>query len=151
MEEKRSEKKGKCTVTVVPFDAAMLRVEAAEKLRSIAGEPDKPVKAAIGRAAKRVSRWLTSPMSDTRAEDIWRLEAKRIHAEEIDAIRAAAAAAEAQRRKEAAQLDQLKDIFATAAERLRRSDADFHRDSIAVLERAVGVLGAGDRAVAGEE
>lgn len=107
------------------------------------------MKAAIGRAAKRVSRWLTSPMSDTRAEDIWRLEAKRIHAEEIDAIRAAAA--EAQRRKEAAQLDQLKDIFATAAERLRQSDPDFHRDSIAVLERAVGVLGGGDRAVAREE
>lgn len=149
MEEKRSEKKGKCTVTVVPFDAAMLRVEAAEKLRSIAGEPEKPVKAAIGRAAKRVSRWLTSPMSDTRAEDIWRLEAKRIHAEEIDAIRSAAT--DAQRRKEAAQLDQLKDIFATAAERLRQSDPDFHRDSIAVLERAVGVLGAGDRAVAREE
>ena len=149
MSEIRSEKKGNCTVTVVPFDAAMLRVEAAEKLRSIAGEPDKPVKAAIGRAAKRVSRWLTSPMSDTRAEDIWRLEAKRIHAEEIDAIRAAAA--DAQRREEAAKLDQLKDIFATAAERLRQSDPDFHRDSIAVLERAVGVLGAVDRAVARED
>ena len=54
MSEIRSEKKGNCTVTVVPFDAAMLRVEAAEKLRSIAGEPEKPVKAAIGRAARRV-------------------------------------------------------------------------------------------------
>ena len=149
MSEIRSEKKGKCTVTVVPFDAAMLRVEAAEKLRSIAGEPEKPVKAAIGLAARRVSRWLTSPMSDTRAEDIWRLEAKRIHAEEIDAIRAAAA--DAQRREEAAKLDQIRDALNTAAARLRVADEDLYGEEASVYERAARRLGDLDRALAGEE
>lgn len=149
MEENRSEKKGKCTVTVVPFDAAMLRLEAAEKLREVAGDPVLPVKAAIGRASARVSRWLKSPMSDSRAEDIWRLEAKRIHAEEMDAIRAAAA--DRQRLKEAAQLDQIRDALTTAATRLRMVDEDLYGEEASVYERAARRLGGDDRPVAGEE
>ncbi|GJD51106.1 hypothetical protein OPKNFCMD_3857 [Methylobacterium crusticola] len=47
------------------------------------------VKAAIDRAARRVSAFLQEPMRYGRAEDIWRREARRISAEEMDALRAA--------------------------------------------------------------
>lgn len=50
------------------------------------------VKAAITRAAKRVSKHMRQPMSPSRAEDIWRREARRLDSEEMDAIRAAAKA-----------------------------------------------------------
>lgn len=47
------------------------------------------VKAAITRAARAVSAVLQEPMKYGRAEDIWRQEARRIDAAEMDAIRAA--------------------------------------------------------------
>ncbi|WP_170246039.1 hypothetical protein [Methylobacterium gnaphalii] len=47
------------------------------------------VKAAITRASRAVSAFLQEPMSYGRAEDIWRREARRIDAAEMDALRAA--------------------------------------------------------------
>lgn len=65
--------------------------QAAALMRDIA-EPapvGDSVKAAITRAARAVSAFLQEPMSYGRAEDIWRREARRIDASEMDAIRAA--------------------------------------------------------------
>ena len=67
--------------------------QAAALMREIA-EPapvGDSVKAAITRAARAISRFLplTEPMSYGRAENIWRREARRIDAAEMDAIRAA--------------------------------------------------------------
>lgn len=47
------------------------------------------VKLAITRVAHAVSKFLQEPMSYGRAEDIWRREARRIDAAEMDAIRSA--------------------------------------------------------------
>ncbi|WP_157091438.1 hypothetical protein [Methylobacterium nodulans] len=65
--------------------------QASQLLRELA-EPrpvGDTVKAAITRAARAVSAVLQEPMSYGRAEDIWRREARRIDAAEMDAIRAA--------------------------------------------------------------
>src|SRR4051812_33292346 len=67
--------------------------EASILLRRIA-EPrraDDSIKTLIVRAARRVSKFF--PISPSRAEDIWRREARLIRAEEMDAIRKAADAA----------------------------------------------------------
>ncbi|RVU15222.1 hypothetical protein [Methylobacterium oryzihabitans] len=67
------------------------RAEAALLIRTLA-EPrpvGDSVKAAINRAAARVSQFLQEPMRYGRAEDIWRREARRISAAEMDALRAA--------------------------------------------------------------
>lgn len=97
--------------------------EAAALLRTIA-EPrpvGDTVKAAINRAAKRVSRFLHNPMSASRAEDLWREEARAVRAEEMDALRRAAgeqAAVEAQH-----VYQQLTELIARA-EILLRQDPD---------------------------
>lgn len=82
--------------------------EAASLLRSVA-EPrpvGDTVKAAINRAAKRVSKYMREPMRPSRAEDIWREEARMVRAEELDAIRRAAEAQLTQEaRREFTQLD----------------------------------------------
>ena len=134
---------------VLRVDRAMMRLEAAERLRSIAGDPVNPVKAAIGRAAAFVSRFLAEPMTDGRAEDIWRLAARRIDAEEMEAIRLADA--ERQRLKEAQQLGFVRDTLLAAAERLREEDEARHRASIARYERVAGEIGAAGLPVAGED
>lgn len=126
--------------------------EASIRLRRIA-EP-RPVgdsiKAAINRAAARVTPYLPlqlRPMTPGRAEDLWRLEARRVSAEEMDAIRAAdkdRIRKEAKAREHAAELGTL---FAGVAERLRQTDPDFHRDDVAALVDAARTLGAGYRAL----
>lgn len=66
-------------------------VQASRMMRDLA-EPrpvGDTVKAAITRAARAVSAVLQEPMRYGRAEDIWRQEARRIDAAEMDAIRAA--------------------------------------------------------------
>ncbi|MCJ2009779.1 hypothetical protein [Methylobacterium sp. J-092] len=78
--EKHSE--GSCMTTV--DQAAVLLQEIAEP-RPVGDT----VKAAITRAARAVSAVLQEPMSYGRAEDIWRREARRIDAAEMDAIRQA--------------------------------------------------------------
>lgn len=117
--------------------------EASILLQGIAGAPARPVKAAIGRAVVRVARYL--PMSFSRIEDIWYEEVRLIRAEEIDAIRAAAA--ERQRKQEAgrAAAGELANLYLGVAERLRSVDEDFHCAEISRLERNARALGAVDR------
>lgn len=70
----------------------MTTVEQAALLMHQIAEPrpvGDTVKAAITRAARAVSAVLQKPMSYGRVEDIWRREARRIEASEMDAIRAA--------------------------------------------------------------
>ncbi|WP_018261337.1 hypothetical protein [Methylobacterium sp. WSM2598] len=89
--------------------------EASALLRDLA-EPrpaGDSVKAAIDRAARRASAFLQEPMRYGRAEDIWRREARRIGAEEMDAIRAA----HTKRQREMADHGQ---TFAAVAESLER-------------------------------
>lgn len=100
-------------------------LEAAALLRSVA-EP-RPVgdtiKAAINRAAKRVSAHLREPMRPGRAEDIWRGEARAIRAEEMDAIRRAAEKRlVGEARNEFTELDRR----IARLEALLVQDADFH-------------------------
>lgn len=99
--------------------------EAASLLRSVA-EPrpvGDTVKAAINRAARRVSKHLREPMRASRAEDIWRGEARMIRAEEIDAIRKAADARLLREvRLEFTQLD----ARLARLEALMVQDAEFH-------------------------
>lgn len=120
--------------------------EASMLLQTVAGYPEKPIKAAIARAALRVSNFLKPPMSYGRAEDIWRQEARLIRSEEMDAIRSAAA--ERRRKQEAgcAAAKELAALYRGVAERLRSVDEDFHRPEIARLESTARELGAADRA-----
>jgi len=113
-------------------------LEAAALLRTIA-EPrpiGDTVKAAINRAAKRVSAHLRQPMRPGRAEDIWRGEARVIRAEEIDAIRRAA---EARTNREARhEITQL-DARIARLEALLVQDAEFHRtevDAVGTMARS---------------
>jgi len=119
--------------------------EAAMLMQTIAGYPQRPVKAAIARAALRVSNFLAPPMSYGRAEDIWRQEARLIRSEEMDAIRAAAA--ERRRKEEAgrAAAKELAGLYLGVAERLRSIDEDFHSQEIARLKQTARALGSVDR------
>lgn len=106
--------------------------EAADLMRDIA-EP-RPVgdtiKGAITRAAKAVSAFLPNrePMSYGRAEDIWRHEARRIEAHEMDAIRAAhgarARSLRAEARAAGALADRLAHLAARAVDPSTIADAD---------------------------
>ncbi|WP_238297510.1 hypothetical protein [Methylobacterium soli] len=107
---------------------------ASSMLREIA-EP-RPVgdtiKLAIARAARAVSSHLPEPMSYARAENLWRGEARRIDAAEMDAIRAAHAARAKSLRQEIQQaqalVDQLEALAASVtAGRPRRSDLEFRK------------------------
>lgn len=75
------------------------------------------VKAAITRAARAVSSALQEPMRYGRAEDIWRQEARRIDAGEMDAIRAA------HERRHRSLREELRDA-AALADRLERLAAE---------------------------
>lgn len=98
--------------------------EAASLLRQVA-EPrpvGDTVKEATNRAARRVS------LRPGRVEDIWREEAKAIRAEEMDAIRKAAA----QDRMVREAKDELTELNARIArlEALLVQDEDFHRPQV---------------------
>lgn len=104
--------------------------EAGRLLREVA-EPvpaGDSVKAAIGRAARRVEKHIPAHFASRwhagRAEDIWRGEARGVWAEEMDAIRRAADAKAAEEaRSELAELD----ARIARVEALLLSDEDFHR------------------------
>ncbi len=107
--------------------------EAHELIKIIAGEPIRPVKAALNRAAARLLPFL--PVSLSRVTDIWYGEARLIRAEEIDALRLAAE--DVRRKIEAGNvaLRGLADVYRGAAERLRAIDPAFHSVEITRLER----------------
>ncbi len=117
--------------------------EAYNLVRYIAGEPYRPVKAALYRATIRLSVYLS--VSDRRVKDLWYGEARLIRAEEMDALRLAA---DDVRRKIEAGRDALRGlagVYRGAAERLRAIDPAFHSIEILRLERLAGEIGAGDR------
>ncbi len=118
--------------------------EAHQLIREVAGMPATPVRDALQRAVSRLSPYLH--ISVGRVENIYYREARLIRAEEIDALRLAAA--EQRRKLEAgrAQVRQIATLFRQAAERLRHLDEDYHRDEIARLEREAGLLCPVDRA-----
>lgn len=101
----------------------------AMRIVQLAAEPrpvGDSVKAAIGRAAKRL-RW-----SYTRTRDVWYGDARRIDVREMDALREVErrrddAASELERRR---RLEQL----AVLRTRLHMRDPDFHREDIAALD-----------------
>lgn len=111
--------------------------EAASLLRTVA-EPrpvGDTVKAAINRAAKRVSKYLREPMRPGRAEDIWRGEARMVRAEELDAIRRAAEARLIREaRREFTQLD----ARIARLEALLVQDPEFHRVEADALRAVAG-------------
>ena len=102
-------------------------------LREIAGMPVTPVGDAIQRVVSRLAPYIH--MSVSRAKSVWYGEARLIRAEEIDALRAAAA--EQRRKVEAghAQVRHIAELYRAAAERLRHLDEDYHRFEILRLEQ----------------
>lgn len=122
----------------------MSAVAEASMLLGELAEPHPPSrKALFSRMTKLVRRYAGYDLSPGRAEDIWRQEARRVDAEEMDAIRAAK-----QRHQEdqaRAQANALAAIYLSRAARLRQTDEAFHCEEIARLERAAGALGAVSR------
>jgi hypothetical protein len=123
--------------------AFMSAVVEASTLLKRAAEP-RPVgdniKAAISRAADRVTKFMPpkKAMTFSRAEDIWRQEARTIKSEEMDAIRCAAKA-----QKEL--LNAARDEWRLLDERIKRieqallvSDPDFARPHVDALRAATG-------------
>ena len=119
-------------------------LEAHHLVREVAGMPATPVREAIQRAVSRLSPYLH--MSAGRVEDLWYREARLIRAEEIDALRLAAA--EQRKRLEAgrAQVRQIAALYLQAAERLRTLDPHFHGPEITRLEREARAICPVDRA-----
>jgi len=113
--------------------------EASRLLREVA-EPvpaGDSVKAAIGRAARRVEKHIPPHFASRwhagRAEDIWRGEARGVWAEEMDAIRRAADAKAAEEaRNELAELD----ARLARVEALLIQDEDFNRFQVDALRAA---------------
>jgi len=142
MSEFPSENQENRTECGVVFMSAV--AEASHLLRRVA-EPrpiGDSVKQAIARAARRCG------LSFTRTEDLWRQEARRVDAEEMDRIRRAAnkhnAAQEAKARDE---LSELRDRLARLEARLLSTDEDFHRPDVDALGELVRRSGGMDRAL----
>lgn len=131
MSEKHTENSELRQTTKVYLMSAV--AEASTLLRQIA-EPrpvGDSVKAAISRAARRVG------LKTGRAEDIWRQEARAIRAEEMDAIRRAAA--------DRKMMEEARAEARSFSERLARlearllQDEDFHRPQLDALRGMAGL------------
>ncbi len=118
--------------------------EAHQLIREVAGLPVTPVREALQRAVSRLAPFIN--ISVGRVENIYYREARLIRAEEIDALRLAAA--EQRRKLEAgrAQVRHIGVLYLQAAERLRALDPHFHCDEISRLEQQARDLGVVDRA-----
>lgn len=121
--------------------------EAARLLREVAAPVPvgDSVKAAINRATHRVGRFIAPHFAvrwhASRAEDIWRGEARGVWAEEMDAIRRAAdAKAQEEARNELAELD----ARLGRLEALLVQDEEFHRPQVDAVR---SVARAADRAM----
>lgn len=115
--------------------------EAAQLLREVAAPvpAGDSVKAAIGRAASRVAKFIAPHFAPRwhagRAEDIWRGEARGVWAEEMDAIRKAADAKAAEEaRSELAELD----ARLARIEALVVSDPHYYGPLVAPFRAAMG-------------
>lgn len=120
--------------------------QASQLLRDLA-EPrpvGDTVKAAITRAARAVSAVRQEPMSYGRAEDIWRREARRIDAAEMDAIRAAHARRARELRSEVQKAQTLarylEGLAASALAPRDLTDADDVRAAAAEARKAAHTL-----------
>lgn len=136
MSEFLTEDSEKSTERGVVFMSA---VSEASYLLRRAAEP-RPVgdsiKQAITRAARRCG------LAPSRVEDIWRGEARLVRAEEMDAIRRAAAKSPSAQEAEARdELIELRGRIARLEELLMASDQDFHRPSLAALRDQAGEAG----------
>ncbi len=102
--------------------------EASVLLRRVAGprEAGDSVKTLIRRAARRLG-WEFS-----RTRGLWYAAARRIDSEEMDRLRSEASRAEAQA---------LQQRISSLHARLAATDAEFHRDTIDALERALRAMG----------
>lgn len=112
--------------------------EASELIRRIAGprEAGESIKAAIVKTARRLG------FSYSRTRDIWYGNARRIDANEMDALR-----------EREARLDRDRAIAAVVVirERLVSTDEDFHGPTVAALDGALRAMGAEVRAMAVRE
>lgn len=131
-------------VGTVSYGAERSRQEAFDLIREIAGSPGKPVKGALDRVRVRLTPYIQLGLN--RVEELWYGQVRLIRAEEMDALRAAAA--ERRRKVEAgrAAANELATGYRQIAERLRAVDEDFYRAEINRLERNAGALCAVDRA-----
>lgn len=110
----------------------------AASLRDLAGEPLRPVEAAIVRAARAAG------LDYWRTFDLWYRKARRVEDYERDAV----AAALDKKRREAArnEFHELKTRLAILESRLARVDEDFHREDTAQIRQQIRGLGRSDRA-----
>ena len=99
------------------------------------------VKAAINRASRRLGFHVS------RTKDIWYENARRIHAEEIDALRREA---RIQRDETVARAEAVIAVARLVAlrESLAATDSDFHRETVAALDAALRRMGCDVGAVA---
>ncbi|MCP4304182.1 MAG: hypothetical protein GY788_04710 [bacterium] len=93
--------------------------------------------------ADMVRRLTRFDLTPSRAEDIWREEARRIDAKEMDAFREAKWKAEQEKAR--ADARQLADFYTRRAARLRQTDPELYCEEIARYEQAASVLGGVDR------
>lgn len=116
--------------------------EASWHMRSIAGEPLRPVDRAIYRAWTKVRsvmvREKMQPIILSRAEDIWRKEVRRIDSEEMDAIRLAAL--EAQRNKENEETARFIARLSRQRAAMLAVDPEMHGEEAEALRRAIAAL-----------
>lgn len=132
MSEKFTEKLGFHTESTVLLMSAVCEASGLIRQASEPRPAGDSVKSAIGRAARKVSRFMRQPMTFSRAEDIWRQEARSIRAEEMDALRAAAKREKAFHDEAAA----LEARLARVEAALLAIDPDFHSGTIDALRRA---------------
>lgn len=124
------------------------RVEASALVKRVA-EPREcgdSVKAAILRAARRLG------FAVSRTKDIWYEDARRIDAREMDTLRRAAAEARSEAAGRAEALVAVERLMASHRA-LSAVDADFHRETLAAIERSLGLMGCdlGALAVRGDQ
>jgi len=136
MSEIRSEKSERGVVVSALREASFLVRKVAEP-RPIGDS----VKAAINRAARRLG------FHFSRTKDIWYENARRIHAEEIDALRREA---RTQREETVARAEAIIAVERLVAlrETLAATDSDFHRETVAALDAALRRMGCDVGAVA---
>jgi hypothetical protein len=117
--------------------------EASALMMEIAGEPRAPVKEAIYRSWREMNSALRQlgyqPVKLSRAEDIWRAEARRIDAEEIRALELARV--EAERKREDEKTARLVASLSRQRAAMLSLDPEGHREEAEALRRAVAALG----------
>lgn len=118
----------RCGMSTIAGEASLLVRRVAEP-RPVGDS----IKAAIVRTARRLG------FSYTRTRDIWYGNARRIDAAEMDQLREYAGRREAQIAIE---------NMVVLRERLAKTDAEFHRQTIALLDSTLRQMGADVRALA---